>query len=138
MFGIEPQPHRNAIEDDRIFAFGTGEQDRSAGQAELPVRRAPVGSFEMRERCHAIAARCNLERRDHDAPPGIPIEPRLDVIDRHRIVRRGTIDDAALADGQDAAEIGRQAVATDLALDLAAQQHAIGGVGEVLQPRGED
>ena len=138
MFGIEPQTHRDAVEDDWILSLGTGEHDRAAGQAELPVRRASVRGFQMRERSDAIASRGDLERRDHDAPPGIPIEARIDLIDRHRIIRRGAVDDAALADGEDAAEIGRQAVAADLALDLAAQEHAVGGVGEILQPRGKD
>ncbi|CEG08180.1 hypothetical protein BN961_01594 [Afipia felis] len=137
MFGIEPQAHRDAVEDDRILSLGTGEHDRASGQSELPVRRASVRSLQMGERGDSIASRGDLERRNHDTPPGIPIKARLDLIDRHRIVRRGAVDDAALADGEDTAEISRQAVAADLALDLPAQQHAVGGVGEILEPRSQ-
>src|SRR3569623_42650 len=111
MFGIEPQPHSNTIEDDRIFSLGTGQQDRTAGQTELPVRRASVRRLEMSERRYAVASRCDLKWRHHHASAGVPIESRFDVIDRHRIIRRGPVDDTALPYRQNAAKIGRQPVA---------------------------
>ena len=134
LVGIEAQADRDAIEDQRRFAVDAGEHDGAAAQAELPVGNAAVGRLEMGEQRDPVRAGNDLERRDQHAPSGIPFDVHFGRIDRHRIIGRIAVDDVAGAGGELAAEIGRQAVAAQFALQFAGQRQ-VGAVGEVLQPQ---
>ncbi len=86
--------------------------------AGLPVVDVVVRRLEVAEQRDAVGPRDDLERRQQHAAPGVPFETHLGGIDRHRIVGRIGVDDVAGADIDLAAEIGRQAVAAELALQF--------------------
>jgi hypothetical protein len=45
--GVELQPDRDAVEDQRRFIVGAGQQDRAAAKARLPFGGGAVRRFEM-------------------------------------------------------------------------------------------
>ncbi len=134
--GIETKADRNTIEDQRLLALFTAEQDGAATQTELPVLDIVIRWLEVGEQRDAIAARYDLERRDHDAASGIPFDVDVGLVDIHWIVRRIEIDDAPRPDRHLAVEIGRQTIAADFAADTPAQRQ-IGGVMQFLHPQRE-
>ena len=131
--GIEAQADGDAIENQRLFVVGPGEHDGAAGKSQLPFGGAAVRRLEMGQQRDPVRPGNDLERRHQHAPSGIPFDTDIGRIDRHRIIRRIAVDDVSGAGADLAAEIGRQAVAAEFALQFAGQRQ-VRAVGQVLQP----
>ncbi len=105
VFGIEPKPNCDAVEDRRLFTVFTSEQNRAAAESELPARDGVIRRFEVSQQRDAVGACVHVERRDHHPASGVPFKARIGVVDQHRIIRNIEIDDRSFARNQFASEI---------------------------------
>ena len=87
----------------------------------------------MREQRDAVVTGNDLEGSDHHAPSRIPFDAHFRRIDCHRIIGRIAVDEMPGARADLAAEIGRQTVAAQFALQLAGERQ-VRAVGEILHP----
>ncbi len=93
-----------------------------------------VGGLERGHQGDAGLAGNDLEGRGQHPLVGVPIQIDLDRVERHRKFRRIAVDDLSRARSDLAAQIGRQAVAAEFALQFAAQRQ-VRAVVQVFQPQ---